>query len=133
MERFAGLYNPNIIPTFRVFPSGLDYKYDEMMLALTVRPLGIGTEAELPVVDFGPKGIVRCEQCKAYMNPMNIFSADLSHYDCSLCDSTNETPPHYRLGSELTHLTIDIVPAVHEFRSEFPVEDPYLVLLVENS
>lgn len=45
----------------------------------------------------------------------------------------NQTPEHYRQGAELHHLTVDIVPAVHEFRSDFPAADPYLVLLVENS
>jgi len=99
LESFEAVGNPNIVPTFRVFPCSLDYKYDEMVLAVNVRPLGYGAEAELPVVEFGPKGIIRCEQCKAYMNPMNVFTSNFSHYDCSLCGSTNQTPSHYTPGS----------------------------------
>lgn len=60
LESFVGLENPNIIPSFKVLPSTLDYKYDEMLLTLQLRPLGDGGEPELPVVEFGPKGIVRC-------------------------------------------------------------------------
>lgn len=60
LREFAELDNPNIVPTFRVLPASLDYKYDEMMLGLTIRPLGDGGEAEVPIVSYGPKGIVRC-------------------------------------------------------------------------
>jgi hypothetical protein len=43
-ERYCALDNPNIVPTFGVFPSSLDYKYDEMVLGLRIRPLGNGAE-----------------------------------------------------------------------------------------
>jgi protein transport protein SEC24 len=47
-------------------------------------------EADVPLVDFGPSGPLRCRRCGAYMNPFKKFTDNVISFFCKLCDVSNE-------------------------------------------
>lgn len=49
-------------------------KASQMPLGCIIRPLAPAKENEkIPVVNFGACGVVRCERCRAYINPFVTF------------------------------------------------------------
>ena len=52
-------------------------------------------EGPVPVVDFGADGPVRCERCKAYVNPFFTFVEGGRSFVCNLCGTRTVTPPNY--------------------------------------
>ena len=92
------LKNANILPTFDVFPTTLDYKDENIILGLTLKPFGFGEHTGtdyMPEMCFGINGIIRCEICRAYMNPYNYIDVVKSSYYCCLCGWYNTLPIHY--------------------------------------
>ena len=113
---------------------------------VVVQPLADVPAAEgtVPVVDFGESGPVRCERCRAYVNPFFSFTAGGRSYRCNLCEHINATPMDYfceidhngyrrdhQSRPELCRGVIDFAaPAEYQAREPQP---PPLVCLVEAS
>jgi protein transport protein SEC24 len=62
---------------------------------------GSGSEAAVDVVDFPGSGMagagpVRCQRCKAYVNPFVKWFSNGEQWGCNLCSMVNPTPPFYR-------------------------------------
>jgi len=57
--------------------------------------VGIG-EMDIPLVDMGGEGPIRCRNCRAYMNPHVLWFAEGSKWSCNLCHIINECPQKYR-------------------------------------
>ncbi|GAM19286.1 hypothetical protein SAMD00019534_024610, partial [Acytostelium subglobosum LB1] len=49
----------------------------------------------VPIIDHGAQGPVRCTRCLGYMNPNNTFINGGKFYVCKLCDYENDVPQHY--------------------------------------
>eukprot|EP00471_Norrisiella_sphaerica_P001122 CAMPEP_0184484744 /NCGR_PEP_ID=MMETSP0113_2-20130426/6423_1 /TAXON_ID=91329 /ORGANISM="Norrisiella sphaerica, Strain BC52" /LENGTH=907 /DNA_ID=CAMNT_0026865863 /DNA_START=116 /DNA_END=2839 /DNA_ORIENTATION=+ len=95
-------------------------------LGVVLQPLG-DSEVECPLVNFGAVGVIRCKQCRAYMNPYAVWTDGGSHWRCNLCGLQNETPSGYyspldpQTGirqdimsrPELVHSSIEIVATPH--------------------
>ena len=66
-------------------------------LAVVCQPLAEVPEADgpVPVVDFGESGPVRCERCRAYINPFFEFVEGGRAFVCNLCGAKTETPRDY--------------------------------------
>ena len=54
-------------------------------------PLG----PEVPVVDLGGAGIVRCRRCRTYVNPYVGFTDGGRRWRCNVCAHLNEVPVEY--------------------------------------
>jgi len=52
-------------------------------------------EARLSVVDMGESGPIRCNRCKAYINPHVKFLAHGTKFQCNFCGVENELPRWY--------------------------------------
>eukprot|EP00250_Pteridium_aquilinum_P016949 c23383_g1_i2 orf=480-4016(-) len=50
---------------------------------------------EVPVIDFGSLGIVRCRRCRTYINPFAVFTDNGRRWKCNLCSLSNEVPSEY--------------------------------------
>ncbi|KAI9011499.1 Sec23/Sec24 trunk domain-containing protein [Gaertneriomyces semiglobifer] len=66
-------------------------------LGLILQPLADLSHEEEPieVVDFGESGPIRCNRCKAYLNPYFMWIEGGRRYVCNLCGFSNECPAEY--------------------------------------
>lgn len=53
---------------------------------------------ELPTVDFGASGVVRCKACRAYVNPFVEWLENGRMWKCNICGVINETTASYYCG-----------------------------------
>jgi protein transport protein SEC24 len=52
-------------------------------------------EGEIPVIHMGNAGIVRCFQCKTYINPFVSFLEYGKKWQCNMCKYVNDVPKAY--------------------------------------
>ncbi|KAL6066051.1 Protein transport protein Sec24B [Balamuthia mandrillaris] len=71
-------------------------------LGAVVQPLSHGEE--VPVVNFGSIGILRCRNCRAYINPFVQFIDAGRRWRCNLCGLPNEVPTGYFCEMDKTGL-----------------------------
>eukprot|EP01105_Mastigella_eilhardi_P008566 TRINITY_DN2074_c0_g1_i4.p1 TRINITY_DN2074_c0_g1~~TRINITY_DN2074_c0_g1_i4.p1 ORF type:complete len:929 (-),score=221.78 TRINITY_DN2074_c0_g1_i4:134-2677(-) len=65
-------------------------------LAAVVSPLAdISANESIPVVDHGEEGPIRCNRCRAYMNPFVSFVNGGRDFVCKMCGLTNFVPDSY--------------------------------------
>ncbi|MCL7045120.1 hypothetical protein MKW94_012968 [Papaver nudicaule] len=65
-------------------------------LGAVVHPLAESPDGEeVPTVNLGPIGIVRCRKCRAYVNPYVQFSEGGRKWRCNMCNLLNEVPGEY--------------------------------------
>ncbi|GLJ20808.1 hypothetical protein SUGI_0379320 [Cryptomeria japonica] len=65
-------------------------------LGAVVHPLAEPPDGEeIPVVDFGPSGIVRCRRCRTYINPYVTFTDSGRRWRCNVCTLLNEVAGDY--------------------------------------
>jgi len=64
----------------------------KLIVGAIIQPLAdVGQdEEEVPVVDMGPAGPVRCSRCRAYMCPFFKFTHDGARMICPICKHNNE-------------------------------------------
>ena len=114
--------------------------------AAVIQPLADipAAEGTVPVTDFGEDGPIRCERCRAYVNPFFAFSNGGRSFTCNLCNQVNTTPSHYfceidhngyrRDHNERPELCRGVVEFVapSEYQAR-PPKPPPIVCLVEAS
>eukprot|EP01125_Pyxidicula_operculata_P016955 TRINITY_DN5895_c0_g1_i3.p1 TRINITY_DN5895_c0_g1~~TRINITY_DN5895_c0_g1_i3.p1 ORF type:complete len:883 (+),score=236.06 TRINITY_DN5895_c0_g1_i3:49-2697(+) len=80
------------------FPNNNDLlKSSNIPLSMVIQPfaeVGAG-EAPVPLVDMGPDGPIRCNRCRAYINPFVTFTNGGAKYNCGFCGLSNDVPPSY--------------------------------------
>ncbi|KAL0490170.1 protein transport protein SEC24 [Acrasis kona] len=65
-------------------------------LGVILHPLADQTfEGEIPTVHMGNAGIVRCLQCKTYINPFVTFLEFGKKWQCNMCKCVNDVPKAY--------------------------------------
>ena len=84
-------------PTVGAIPSSASLmQKSNLPFGLTIHPLAEGPDLpELPLVNFGSIGIVRCSSCRAYINPFCPFLDNGQRWRCNLCGGSNEVPSVY--------------------------------------
>ncbi|KAA8499730.1 Protein transport protein Sec24-like [Porphyridium purpureum] len=97
-ERFVPCSPLHLRTSCHAFPnsSQLARKY-ALPLGCVLQPLanGPGDSHAIPVVNFGPAGIVRCRRCRSYINYMCAFTDGGRRWRCSLCQFLNDIPNEY--------------------------------------
>ncbi len=63
-------------------------------LGCVVNPLS-GDPENVPVVNFGSSGVIRCKKCRTYINPFVTFVDGGSRWKCNVCSFLVETPNAY--------------------------------------
>lgn len=105
MARDVGNANPRFIrSTTSTIPNQSDLlQTSGMPLAVFVNPLATlkNDEVQVPIVDNGGMGPVRCLRCKAYVNP-GMRWVDHFRFACNFCAHVSECPREYAcaLGSD---------------------------------
>ena len=65
-------------------------------LALLIKPFGeLPSGEEVPTVNFNNKPIVRCQECRAYINPFVKFIDNGAKWICNFCKLDNKTEGYY--------------------------------------
>ena len=72
-------------------------KSSKFPLAAIVQPYAtVYAPEHFPVVSFGAnQSIVRCTQCRSYINPFARFIEDGTKFICNICNATNVVPSSY--------------------------------------
>ncbi len=63
-----------------------------------VHPLAEGEGSlggQIPLVDFGTAGVIRCKRCRAYVNPFAKFIDGGRRWRCNFCTYINDVPAPY--------------------------------------
>ena len=61
-----------------------------------VKPYGeLPSGEEIPSTDFGGQSIVRCVDCRAYINPFVKFIDNGARWICNYCKIDNPTESYY--------------------------------------
>lgn len=82
-------------PTMWCVPSDSSVRVKcHLPLGMVVAPMA-ATEAEVPVVNFGACGVIRCRQCRTYVNPFVVFIDNGRRWKCNICDTLNPVPTEY--------------------------------------
>lgn len=76
-------------------------------LGLIIQPFATSPQNEVPLVDFGTFGPLRCNRCRAYVNPHVQFIKGGRYYVCNLCDMSNEVPDEYYANLDMSGKRID--------------------------
>ena len=78
-------------------------------LAILVKPYGELPSGEpIPHTDFNGKTIVRCRECRAYVNPFIKFIDNGTRWICNFCQIDNATESYYYSPTDETGIRNDI-------------------------
>ncbi|EDV22255.1 uncharacterized protein TRIADDRAFT_29202 [Trichoplax adhaerens] len=71
-------------------------KDTKLPLSVCIQPLNkIPPQDQLPIVNTLPHGPVRCNRCRAYMNPFMYFINNGQRFLCNLCNGHTDVPQEY--------------------------------------
>ena len=96
----------------------------QLPFSVVLQPFTDGAleQRDVPIVNMGDEGPLRCRRCRAYVNPFINFIDNGAQYQCRLCGCANEVPSEYfapldingqrvdlAMRPELVHGTVDFV------------------------
>ncbi len=107
-------------------------------IGVIVKPYG---GAETPSVSFGAKSIVRCRDCRAYVNPFIRFIENGMKWVCNFCGDINPTENYYysplnNVGvrqdyedrAELSSGSVDFI-ASNEYMNRPPIPPTFIFVM----
>jgi protein transport protein SEC24 len=65
-----------------------------MIFAAAITPFGVHSE-DFPLASFGQDPIVRCENCRTYLNPYCRFLDGGYRWRCNVCGKSESIPAKY--------------------------------------
>ncbi|XP_072957641.1 protein transport protein SEC24 A-like isoform X1 [Typha angustifolia] len=101
-------------------------------LGAVVHPLAEGPDEEaVPIVNFGPAGVIRCRRCRIYINPYVTFTDAGRKWQCNLCSLLNDVPGEYYCALDATgrRCDADQRPELSKGSVEFVAPTEYMVRL----
>ncbi|XP_028403896.1 protein transport protein Sec24C-like isoform X2 [Dendronephthya gigantea] len=116
--------------------------------AVSITPLAESLREENPLqlVDHGANGPVRCNRCKAYMNPFMQFIDGGRRFLCNICSYSSEVPQEYFSHLDHQGLRVDIyqrpelclgsyeyVATADYCKNQKPPEPPAYIFMIEAS
>eukprot|EP00941_MAST-03F_sp_MAST-3F-sp1_P005150 g5150.t1 len=106
-------------------------KQSQMPMGCVIRPLAPApSEAEeVPVVNFGACGVVRCKRCRAYINPFVTFMDHGRRWKCNICSFSNDVPSAYfcHVGKDGRRTDLDERPELKKGQVEIVAPAEYMV------
>ena len=74
-------------------------------LAIIVKPYGELPSGEpIPCANFNTKPIIRCKDCRAYINPFVKFIESGQKWVCNFCKDNNPVESHYYSPADMNGL-----------------------------
>lgn len=99
-------------------------------LGAVVHPLAeVPDGDEVPIVNFGPAGIVRCRRCRTYINSYVTFTDAGRKWRCNICSLMNDVPGEYfcALDANGRRCDMDQRPELSKGSVEFVAPTEYMV------
>ncbi|KAM0865788.1 hypothetical protein ACQ4PT_043047 [Festuca glaucescens] len=99
-------------------------------LGAVVHPLAESPDGEeVPVVNFGTAGVIRCRRCRTYINPYATFADAGRKWRCNLCTLLNDVPGEYfcALDASGRRYDTDQRPELSKGTVEFVAPTEYMV------
>lgn len=99
-------------------------------LGAVVHPLAeVPVGEEVPIVNFGAAGIIRCRRCRTYVNPYVTFTDAGRKWRCNLCSLLNDVPGEYfcALDASGRRYDMDQRPELCKGSVEFVAPTEYMV------
>lgn len=99
-------------------------------LGAVVHPLAEAPDGEeVPIVNFGPAGVIRCRRCRTYVNPYVTFTDAGRKWRCNLCALLNDVPGEYFCALDATgrRYDLDQRPELSKGSVEFVAPTEYMV------
>ncbi|KAF0993361.1 hypothetical protein HZS_6819, partial [Henneguya salminicola] len=82
-------------------------KKSGLPLCLIITPFCTENSFEMPLVEHGREGPVRCRRCRTYVNPYIQFLNGGKNYRCNICECINDVPEHYFCNLDQTGERLD--------------------------
>lgn len=100
----------------------------KLPLGVIVQPLA-ETGTEIPVVNFGSLGVVRCESCRGYINPYVTFTDGGARWICNLCNKPNAVPSPYFAQTDQSGKRVDLAqrPELYSSAVEIVASGEYMM------
>uniref|UniRef100_A0ACD5UW50 Uncharacterized protein n=1 Tax=Avena sativa TaxID=4498 RepID=A0ACD5UW50_AVESA len=99
-------------------------------LGAVVHPLAESPDGEeVPVINFGSAGVIRCRRCRTYINPYATFADAGRKWRCNLCTLLNDVPGEYfcALDASGRRYDTDQRPELCKGTVEFVAPTEYMV------
>ncbi|XP_066348082.1 LOW QUALITY PROTEIN: protein transport protein SEC24 A-like [Miscanthus floridulus] len=99
-------------------------------LGAVVHPLAESPDGEeVPVINFGSAGVIRCRRCRTYINPYGTFADSGRKWRCNLCTLLNDVPGEYfcALDASGRRYDTDQRPELSKGTVEFVAPTEYMV------
>ncbi|XP_066346586.1 protein transport protein SEC24 A-like [Miscanthus floridulus] len=99
-------------------------------LGAVVHPLAESPDGEeVPVINFGSAGVIRCRRCRTYINPYATFADSGRKWRCNLCMLLNDVPGEYfcALDASGRRYDTDQRPELSKGTVEFVAPTEYMV------
>ena len=77
-------------------------------LCLLVQPFASNPQNDIPLVDFGASGPLRCNRCRAYINPHVQFIKGGRYFVCNMCEMANDVSEEYYANLDMSGKRIDL-------------------------
>ncbi|CAD8167868.1 unnamed protein product [Paramecium pentaurelia] len=125
----------NIRITSRVFPRTKQlYMEAKIPFAVIIQPYGLSTKQGFPTVNYGSNPILRCQNCKAYINPFMEQLKDEDYLRCNICTCIIKIPKNFikpedlEKRPDLTNGSYDI-RAGQEYQMRPPMAPAYFFMI----
>ncbi|CAD8096688.1 unnamed protein product [Paramecium sonneborni] len=92
----------NIRSTCRVFPRTKEmYMEAKIPFAVIIQPYGQSIKQGFPCVNYGSNPIMRCQNCRAYINPFMERMKDEEYLRCNICTCMIKIPKNFLQPEDL--------------------------------
>jgi protein transport protein SEC24 len=116
--------------TVNAIPSTAAHKTKACLpIGAIIQPMARVGNADVPVVNFGSTGVVRCRRCRTYINPFVGFLDGGRRWRCNVCSLVNDVPNEYFCELDADGMRRDRLerPELHLGTVEFVAPQEYMV------
>jgi len=102
----------------------------KITMGAVVQPLAENPNGNaVPVVNFGASSVIRCKECRAYINPFVKFIENGRRWKCNMCSTLNNVPKPYYCHLDSNNQRADIAerPELRKGQVEFVAPGEYMV------